>query len=157
MKNPKVRQVVLPLITAMIWGSSFVTQSLSAGHLLSLIHISQLDPTLDELGDIKTDDINAVADPCLLYTSIRCSVPRSVHVLTAEVRRISSSGAFPQRRRSACRPVSYTHLDVYKRQRVFRQRAEGRRGVLVDARQDRAGDEDRRADGGGPVSYTHLK
>ena len=33
MKNPKVRQVVLPLITAMIWGSSFVTQSLSAGHL----------------------------------------------------------------------------------------------------------------------------
>ncbi len=33
--------------------------------------------------------------------------------------------------------------------RVFRQRAEGRRGVLVDARQDRAGDEDRRADGGG--------
>ena len=26
MKNPKVRQVVLPLITAMIWGSSFVTQ-----------------------------------------------------------------------------------------------------------------------------------
>ena len=33
MKNPKVRQIVLPLITAMIWGSSFVTQSLSAGHL----------------------------------------------------------------------------------------------------------------------------
>ena len=55
MKNPKVRQIILPLITAMIWGSSFVTQSLSAGHLgcfsfnalrsipaalaLSLIHI----------------------------------------------------------------------------------------------------------------------
>ena len=35
MKNPKVRQVVLPLITALIWGSAFVTQSLS----LSLIHI----------------------------------------------------------------------------------------------------------------------
>ena len=33
MKSSKVRQVVLPLITAMIWGSSFVTQSLSAGHL----------------------------------------------------------------------------------------------------------------------------
>ena len=33
MKNPKVRQVVLPLITAMIWGSSFVTQSISAGHI----------------------------------------------------------------------------------------------------------------------------
>ena len=33
MKNPKVRQVVLPLITALIWGSAFVTQSLSAGHL----------------------------------------------------------------------------------------------------------------------------
>ena len=33
MKNPKVRQIILPLITAMIWGSSFVTQSLSAGHL----------------------------------------------------------------------------------------------------------------------------
>ena len=33
MKSPKVRQIVLPLITAMIWGSSFVTQSLSAGHL----------------------------------------------------------------------------------------------------------------------------
>ena len=31
MKNPKVRQVVLPLITALIWGSAFVTQSLSAG------------------------------------------------------------------------------------------------------------------------------
>ena len=34
MKNPKVRQVVLPLITALIWGSAFVTQ-------LSLIHISE--------------------------------------------------------------------------------------------------------------------
>ncbi len=33
MKNPKVRQIVLPLITAMIWGSSFVTQSISAGHI----------------------------------------------------------------------------------------------------------------------------
>lgn len=33
MKNPKVRQVVLPLITALIWGSAFVTQSLSAAHL----------------------------------------------------------------------------------------------------------------------------
>lgn len=33
MKNPKVRQVVLPLITAFIWGSAFVTQSLSAAHL----------------------------------------------------------------------------------------------------------------------------
>ena len=33
MKNPKVRQVVLPLITALIWGSAFVTQSLSAGHI----------------------------------------------------------------------------------------------------------------------------
>ena len=33
MKNPKVRQVVLPLVTALIWGSAFVTQSLSAAHL----------------------------------------------------------------------------------------------------------------------------
>ena len=33
MKNPKVRQVVLPLITALIWGSAFVTQRLSAAHL----------------------------------------------------------------------------------------------------------------------------
>lgn len=33
MKNPKVRQIVLPLITAMIWGSAFVTQSISAGHI----------------------------------------------------------------------------------------------------------------------------
>ena len=33
MKNPKVRQVVLPLITALIWGSAFVTQSLGAAHL----------------------------------------------------------------------------------------------------------------------------
>ena len=33
MKNPKVRQVMLPLITALIWGSAFVTQSLSAAHL----------------------------------------------------------------------------------------------------------------------------
>ena len=33
MKNPKVRQIVLPLITAFIWGSSFVTQSLGAAHL----------------------------------------------------------------------------------------------------------------------------
>ena len=33
MKNPKVRQVVLPLITALIWGSAFVTQILSAAHL----------------------------------------------------------------------------------------------------------------------------
>lgn len=33
MKSKKVRQIVLPLITALIWGSSFVTQSLSAGHL----------------------------------------------------------------------------------------------------------------------------
>ena len=33
MKNPKVRQIVLPLITAMIWGSSFVTQSISAVHI----------------------------------------------------------------------------------------------------------------------------
>ena len=33
MKNPKVRQVVLPLLAAMIWGSSFVTQSISAGHI----------------------------------------------------------------------------------------------------------------------------
>ena len=30
MNSRKVRQIVLPLITAMIWGSSFVTQSLSA-------------------------------------------------------------------------------------------------------------------------------
>ena len=28
MKSSKVRQVVLPLITALIWGSAFVTQSL---------------------------------------------------------------------------------------------------------------------------------
>ena len=27
MKSSKVRQVVLPLITALIWGSAFVTQS----------------------------------------------------------------------------------------------------------------------------------
>lgn len=33
MNSKKVRQIVLPLITAMIWGSSFVTQSLSAGHI----------------------------------------------------------------------------------------------------------------------------
>ena len=33
MKNKKVRQVVLPLITAFIWGSAFVTQSLGAAHL----------------------------------------------------------------------------------------------------------------------------
>ena len=33
MKNPKVRQVVLPLLAAMIWGSSFVTQSISAEHI----------------------------------------------------------------------------------------------------------------------------
>ena len=33
MNSRKVRQIVLPLITAMIWGSSFVTQSLSAAHL----------------------------------------------------------------------------------------------------------------------------
>ena len=33
MKSSKVRQVVLPLITALIWGSAFVTQSLSAAHL----------------------------------------------------------------------------------------------------------------------------
>ncbi len=33
MNSRKVRQIVLPLITAMIWGSSFVTQSLSAGHI----------------------------------------------------------------------------------------------------------------------------
>ena len=33
MNTPTVRQIILPLITAMIWGSSFVTQSLSAGHL----------------------------------------------------------------------------------------------------------------------------
>ena len=47
MKSKNVRQVVLPLLAAMIWGCSFVTQSLSAGHLgcfsfgmlLSLIHI----------------------------------------------------------------------------------------------------------------------
>ena len=33
MKNPKVRQVVLPLLAAVIWGCSFVTQSLSAGKI----------------------------------------------------------------------------------------------------------------------------
>ena len=33
MKSSKIRQVVLPLITALIWGSAFVTQSLSAAHL----------------------------------------------------------------------------------------------------------------------------
>ena len=33
MKNPKVRQIILPLITAMIWGGSFVTQSLSASRM----------------------------------------------------------------------------------------------------------------------------
>lgn len=33
MKSKNVRQVVLPLLAAMIWGCSFVTQSLSAGHL----------------------------------------------------------------------------------------------------------------------------
>ena len=33
MKNPKVRQVVLPLLAAVIWGGSFVTQSLSASRM----------------------------------------------------------------------------------------------------------------------------
>lgn len=33
MKNSKVRQVVLPLLAAAIWGSAFVTQSISAGHI----------------------------------------------------------------------------------------------------------------------------
>ena len=33
MKNLKVRQVVLPLLAAVIWGCSFVTQSLSAGKI----------------------------------------------------------------------------------------------------------------------------
>ena len=33
MKSKKTRQIVLPLITAFIWGSSFVTQSLGAEHL----------------------------------------------------------------------------------------------------------------------------
>lgn len=33
MKNPKVRQVVLPLLAAVIWGCSFVTQSLSASRM----------------------------------------------------------------------------------------------------------------------------
>ena len=33
MNGRKVRQVVLPLITAFIWGSAFVTQSLGAAHL----------------------------------------------------------------------------------------------------------------------------
>lgn len=33
MKSKNVRQIVLPLITAFIWGSSFVSQSLGAGHL----------------------------------------------------------------------------------------------------------------------------
>ena len=33
MKNLKVRQVVLPLLAAVIWGGSFVTQSLSASRM----------------------------------------------------------------------------------------------------------------------------
>lgn len=33
MKNRNLKQVILPLITAFIWGSSFVAQSLGAGHL----------------------------------------------------------------------------------------------------------------------------
>lgn len=33
MNSRNVRQIVLPLITATIWGSSFITQSLGAGHL----------------------------------------------------------------------------------------------------------------------------
>ena len=41
MKNPKVRQVVLPLITAVIWGSSFVTQSLSAGSILACFQLQR--------------------------------------------------------------------------------------------------------------------
>lgn len=38
------------------------------------------------------------------------------------------------------------HQLLRHRPRVFRQRAEGRRGLFRDARPDRAGDQDRRAD-----------
>ena len=33
MKHNQVRQVVFPIITAMIWGSSFVAQSTSTEHV----------------------------------------------------------------------------------------------------------------------------
>ena len=31
--NPKIRQNVLPVVTALIWGTAFVAQSVGAGHV----------------------------------------------------------------------------------------------------------------------------
>ena len=53
---------------------------------------------------------------------------------------------------TVCTPVSYTHLDVYKRQDL-RQRgqARGRTGLRVGVKGQHL-----HAEGRGPVSYTHL-
>lgn len=74
MKNPKVRQIILPLITAMIWGSSFVTQSLSAGHL-----------------------------GCFSFNALR-SIPAALALLLLllVVRRIARARSIPRRKSARC-------------------------------------------------------
>lgn len=51
MKKRNTKQVILPLITSFIWGSSFVAQSLGAGKVGGLyLHGGACDPAVLVLG-----------------------------------------------------------------------------------------------------------